>query len=91
MVYLAPEPSAPFRNLTHELCRRFPEYPPYGGAFDDVVPHLSVAHDEELDAVRLKLGPRLPVRVLAREAALVWFEGDEARTLETFPFGTSAA
>ena len=90
-VYLSPEPPDPFRNLTHELCRRFPEYPPYGGAFDDVVPHLSVAHDEELDAVRLKLGPRLPVRVLAREAALVWFEGDEARTLETFPFGTSAA
>ena len=41
-VYLAPSPAAPFRQLTHELFRRFPEHPPYGGAFDDVVPHLSV-------------------------------------------------
>jgi hypothetical protein len=90
-VYLSPDPPTPFRNLTHELWRRFPEYPPYGGEFDDVVPHLSVAQDGKLDAVRLRLGPWLPAWVLAREAALVWFEGDEARTLETFPFGTSAA
>jgi hypothetical protein len=40
--YLPPEPSAPFRQITHELWRRFPEYPPYEGRFDDVVPHLTI-------------------------------------------------
>src|SRR6476620_6832750 len=40
-VYLAPQPAAPFRQLTHALATVFPEYPPYEGRFDTVVPHLT--------------------------------------------------
>lgn len=90
-VYLAPEPSAPFRSLTHELYRRFPEYPPYSGAFDDVVPHVSVAQDEDPAEVRRRLDAWLPLDAPANQAALVWFEETGPRTLATFPFGTSAA
>ena len=92
-VYLAPTPAAPFRHLTHELFRHFPEYPPYGGAFDDVVPHLSVPllEGEELASVEHEVGPRLPVTAQAREAALYWWEPGSCGTIETFPFGTSAA
>jgi 2'-5' RNA ligase len=92
-VYLAPSPAAPFRQLTHELSRHFPEHPPYGGAFDDVVPHLTVplAPDEQLADVERALGPRLPVEAHAREAALYWWEPGACGTLETFPFGTTAA
>lgn len=45
-VYLAPEPVEPFVELTRRLVRRFPEYPPYGGEHQDVVPHLTVAHGD---------------------------------------------
>jgi 2'-5' RNA ligase len=41
-VYLAPEPSAPFAVLTAAIAARFPDYPPYEGAFDEVIPHLTL-------------------------------------------------
>lgn len=92
-VYVTPEPAAPFRQLTLELTRRFPEHPPYAGAFDDVVPHLGVPllPDEEVADVEAELSGRLPVSVRAREAALYWWEDGACGTLENFPFGTSAA
>lgn len=92
-IYLSPEPAAPFRALTHELFRQFPEYPPYGGEFDEIVPHLSIPmpDGDDPDQLRFLLGPRLPITAQAREAALFWYEAGATRTLETFTFGTSAA
>ena len=92
-VYLTPDPASPFRQLTHELFRRFPENPPYGGAFGDVVPHLSIPllPDEDLEDVERELADRLPVGSQAREACLYWWEPGACGTLETFPFGTTAA
>ncbi len=91
--YLAPEPAAPFRHLTHELHRRFPEYPPYRGEFDEVIPHLSVPMPpgEDIDQLRFQLEPRLPLTAHAREASLFWWAPDASRTLATFTFGTTAA
>jgi 2'-5' RNA ligase len=43
VLYLAPEPSAPFVDLTNRIARQFPEFPPYEGRFQPVVPHLTVA------------------------------------------------
>ncbi len=48
--YLAPEPSAPFIEMTLALAKMFPGFPPYGGEHADVVPHLSVAHGNASDA-----------------------------------------
>ena len=44
VLYLAPEPAEPFRLLTSAVWAAFPEHPPYGGEFADVVPHLTVGH-----------------------------------------------
>ena len=41
-LYLAPDPDEPFRQLTMAIWDRFPDTPPYGGAWPDIVPHLSV-------------------------------------------------
>jgi len=92
-VYLAPEPAQPFRRLTLALFDRFPEHPPYGGAFDDVVPHLSLPVPDDGDEASLaaELGIRFPLRAYAREASLYWWEEGASRTLATFPFGTTAA
>jgi 2'-5' RNA ligase len=43
ILWLDPEPARPFRQLTAAVWQAFPEYPPYGGAFDDIVPHLTIA------------------------------------------------
>jgi 2'-5' RNA ligase len=47
VVYLAPEPEAPFKELIEKVAAHFPESLPYSGAFDKVVPHLTVAHAED--------------------------------------------
>ncbi len=41
IVHLVPEPSHPFGALTAGLVAAFPAYPPYGGQFPDVTPHLT--------------------------------------------------
>jgi hypothetical protein len=38
VLWLEPEDDAPFRSLTESVHREFPNYPPFGGQFEDVVP-----------------------------------------------------
>ena len=47
VLYLAPEPAEPFVRLTESVWRAWPDHPPYGGAFEDILPHLTVAVGEE--------------------------------------------
>ena len=42
-LWLKPEPDAPCKALTRAIEQAFPDYPIYGGTFDDVIPHLTVA------------------------------------------------
>jgi len=64
VVYLVPDPSAPFEGLTDAIVRAFPECPPYGGAYDVVVPHLTVTEsttaDVPLDAIAAEAERLLP-------------------------------
>ena len=46
VLYLAPRPDGPFRALTRAVCAAFPGYLPYGGAFADTIPHLTVGERE---------------------------------------------
>jgi 2'-5' RNA ligase len=46
-LYLSPKPADPFTSLTKALVAAFPDFPPYGGRFSDVVPHLTVAQGTE--------------------------------------------
>jgi 2'-5' RNA ligase len=77
--YVAPEPEEPFRALTEALVARYPDHPPYGGAYDDVVPHLTIGSAADVAGV-------LPVTARAAEARLYWSAPDAARTLARFPF-----
>lgn len=93
ITYLAPEPASPFRLLTGELHRVFPEFPPYGGAFDDIVPHLTVplAPGEDTASFRAAVSRTLPLTTQAVEAVLVHVEEDATHVIATFPFGNTAA
>ena len=42
VVWLQPEPGEPFRRLTRAVWTAFPDHPPYAGAHDDLVPHLTI-------------------------------------------------
>ena len=41
--YLVPKPASPFVQMTKALADTFPDYPPYGGRYSGVMPHLTVA------------------------------------------------
>ncbi len=77
VIYLAPEPTEPFVTITEALTDRWPERPPYGGAYPDVVPHLSVAMAGRASAaekLETALNGGLP---LSTRADVVWLmEGE---------------
>ena len=73
-LYLAPEPSRPFSDLVAALTAEFPDYPPYEGIHEEVVPHVTVAQSQDrelLDRIRSELEPRLPIGCRAEAATLV--------------------
>lgn len=49
--YLEPQPREAFVALTEAIWRAFPAFPPFGGEFPSIIPHLTVAHGSEPDAV----------------------------------------
>jgi hypothetical protein len=81
--YLSPDPAGRFSRLTHALHQLFPEYPPYEGRFDLVIPHLTIPPEVPVDG--------LPIQAHAREASLVHHDNGVFTELASFAFGTSAA
>ena len=69
VVALEPAPPAPFHRLIDALTRAFPDHPPYGGVFDEVIPHLTVA-DDGAD-VAAGLDGRLPFEAWIHRATLM--------------------
>jgi len=64
-VWLHPEPSAPFAALIDAVWRRFPDYPPYEGAHDVLVPHLTVSY------APIEIDVELPIRATVRAVTLI--------------------
>ncbi|MFL6163902.1 MAG: 2'-5' RNA ligase family protein [Jatrophihabitantaceae bacterium] len=88
--YLAPEPADPFLALTEDLCAGWPEYPPYEGAFAELVPHLTVstsAGAEQVAEFRAAIAARLPVRATARELVAVEVRDGRCRIRRSFRLG----
>lgn len=80
VVYLAPRPVAPFMLLTDAVAARFPGFPPYGGAFAEVIPHLTIAesHVAPLDEIAAETAAVIPFR--HRVTALeILVEGGDGR------------
>jgi 2'-5' RNA ligase len=86
VLYLAPEPAAELRRLTETLASRWPDTPPYGGAFEDVVPHLTVAQGDGLDPVETALEAELPFRARLAEAWLYGHVNDRWQPHARLPF-----
>jgi 2'-5' RNA ligase len=52
VVYLAPEPDGWFRGATAAVHEAFPQCPPYLGAHEDVVPHLTIGDGADPEAMQ---------------------------------------
>jgi 2'-5' RNA ligase len=94
VVWLAPEPSAPFDELIAAATEAFPDHPPYGGIHDVVVPHMTLAAvtpGEIADAVASEATPHLPFEREAAALAL-WVEGPDGRWRQDarYPFASSS-
>ena len=81
VVWLAPEPVAPIAALTDAVVERWPDHPPYGGAFDEVIHHLTVADGAPPDVLDrlatelvggLPFGERVETLTLAAREAGTW-------------------
>ncbi len=78
VLYLAPSPAERFQALVRAVYERYPETPPYGGAFAEVIPHLTIADvdkAEQLEDIGREFiqlhGAQLPVEAKASEALLI--------------------
>jgi len=96
VLYLEPEPAHRFRAMTESVLARFPEYPPYGGAFEEVVPHLTIAEGgrwrRRRRAMRRAAGvveTSLPVSARVSEVWLMVFDdrGRRWERVRTFALG----
>jgi 2'-5' RNA ligase len=74
ILYLAPQPSLPFVELTEALVADFPEHLPYDGEHDEVIPHATVAvsdDDRLLDRIEHELESKLPIACRAASVVVV--------------------
>jgi 2'-5' RNA ligase len=87
-LYLEPAPDEPFRALTEAVTTRWPEAPPYGGVFADVIPHLTIATGQQpsvYDEVEAALRPQLPVNAQISSVSLFFGDGKRWREHVRFP------
>lgn len=64
VLWLAPTDPGPFSALTDAAYDAFPAFPPFGGRYDEVIPHLTVGHGRpvnELRAAQKSVQPQLPI------------------------------
>lgn len=86
---LDPEPAEGLRRITACIAEQWPEAPPYGGGFAEVIPHLTIAqgaYDEVMAGIESDLLGALPVRARLVEACLYVFDGTRWRPRARLPF-----
>jgi hypothetical protein len=96
VLWLAPEPDAPFRELTRSVVAAFPAHRPYGRLYDEATPHLTVGElrlgsADELAAAERAVRALLPIHGrVARAVVLAGRpEPDSWRPVGDFPLGVA--
>jgi 2'-5' RNA ligase len=89
VLWLGPREPAPFRAMTSRVYRAFPGFPPFGGQFDEVVPHLTIGQGHRLDELRAaeeSVQPCLPIDAQATAVTLLTQRVSGARWARTAVF-----
>jgi 2'-5' RNA ligase len=71
VVYAVPEPDGELLALMHAVHQRFPNTPPYEGAFDDVIPHATLSESASFETVASRCTSMLPIACHVREVTLL--------------------
>jgi hypothetical protein len=74
VLWLAPTEPGRFSALTDAVYEAFPAFPPFGGRYDEVIPHLTVGHGRpvhELRAAEKTVQPQLPIEADATTVTLM--------------------
>lgn len=86
--YLAPEPAASFVAITEAIQYHWPSCQPYGGVYDSVIPHVTVAFGDDPPADPTDLEHALPIVARASELWLLHQTPRGWRTRCRFPLGS---
>lgn len=90
IIHLVPDPADPLSDLTQRLVTAFPEHPPYGGAYDDVRPHLTVdaaSADVSIATTAALLRDVVPVDVVLDRLQLAWWESGNCHVMGEWALG----
>lgn len=94
VLYLAPEPEGPFRELASQVWNAFPDSPPYSGEYAGVTPHLTVAQQEDSHAFEYicadfqqRAEGLLPISSIARRVWMMDNRSGRWRKRTAFPLG----
>lgn len=90
MLCLAPDPDVYLRQLTEAIVDRWPEAPPYGGRFAEIVPHLTVAQGQDdavLSRIGVDLASGLPFTSRATSVELMVHDGVTWQERASFALG----
>lgn len=98
VLYLAPEPAEPFRTMTRAVVQRFPDYPPYEGLFEDIVPHVTIGEGgrwrrrrRAMRRAAARFAGMDPIRARAAEVWLLEISEYRPRWEQTATFALGAA
>jgi 2'-5' RNA ligase len=89
VLYLDPEPASKFADIIMRVWAEFPDCPPYEGAFDPIVPHVTLWSGRRPSGLADQVASRLPLTCRAEEAWLVARSTRRGwRTRQRFTFGS---
>ena len=93
VLYLAPEPAEPINALITLLARHYPDTPPYGGAFEKVTPHVTIARSAEpavIQQITEAFQHMQPIEIHVKETCLMVEQPDQHWRLHTrFPLAST--
>ena len=67
VLLLVPRDPVPLIRLTKAIINRWPEFPYYGGEYDNIEPHVTLAYGDEpsLSKLAAEIADQVPIRVRA--------------------------
>ena len=77
VVYLEPSNAEAFRSITKRIQHEFPDFLPYGGVFDEVIPHVTLSEHGSIADRRIigRLAPRYTP--ISARASHVWLMSNQ--------------
>ncbi len=85
--HLRVSPEDPFVALTRAIEQRWPASPHYGGAFDEIVPHATLAYRPLHAGERRRVEQKLPITVQLRSLAVLERHWRRWRTVTNIDLG----